>query len=108
MREHHIRKMPGHRRVVVMQRLREIRQAFREDAYEKCAKEPRTDWYPRGTHPTRVGYYERRFSDGIFLQYWDGKLWRIEEGGTPHWRQVNDYPMWRGLLRRVDSRAKGC
>lgn len=62
----------------------------------------RTPWYPQGTHPVRRGYYERIYTDGIYLHYWDGKFWRHEKTSPqPHWRQVNDYPLWRGLVRRV-------
>lgn len=64
----------------------------------------RTAWYAPGTHPVRRGYYERNYVDGIYLHYWDGKVWRSSKDSRhPHWRQVNDYPMWRGLVSRVPS-----
>lgn len=59
-----------------------------------------TEWYPSGTHPVRKGWYERVFTDGVYKQWWDGKLWRVKKNGYVHWRQVNDYPMWRGLARK--------
>ena len=56
-----------------------------------------TPWFGGDTQPARVGYYERKFVDGIHRQFWDGRRWRAGEGGAAHWRQVGDYPAWRGL-----------
>lgn len=56
-----------------------------------------TPWFPKGTRPVRIGYYERCFVDGIFMNWWDGRRWLVEKGGTPHWRNWQDYPQWRGL-----------
>lgn len=60
-----------------------------------------TDWISGGVAPVRVGIYERHFTDGNLEQYWDGKVWRCLHGngsaGPAHWRQVGDYPAWRGL-----------
>jgi hypothetical protein len=117
--ERQIRRMPGYLRIKAREALRELRNALREDAYEKMAKAPRTGWYQKGTHPARVGYYERRFSDGIFLQHWDGKVWHgssrttwnrstIAGGGLPPptklpaWREVETTPI-SALMR-----AYGC
>ena len=73
-----------------------------------------TDWYDGTTHPVREGYYERHFTDSgnpcntWSIQYWDGKYWRFKKGGEAHWRQVGDYPAWRGLTReQAKIGAKG-
>ena len=58
-----------------------------------------TPWYPSGTHPVRKGYYDRAYMDGIYRHYWDGIFWRSWHGSDPHWRQIKDYPLWRGLSR---------
>lgn len=61
-----------------------------------------TDWINGMQAPVRVGYYERYFSDSRdigdwSMQYWDGNVWRARPDSRPHWRQVGDYPAWRGL-----------
>ena len=56
-----------------------------------------TRWLDGRTKPARAGWYERLFTDGVFRQHWNGKAWAREKGGPPHWRQVGDYPCWRGL-----------
>lgn len=61
-----------------------------------------TDWYPGTARPARVGWYERHFTDSPLIgdatmQYWDGEFWRRSPTGAAHWRQVGDYPAWRGL-----------
>jgi hypothetical protein len=61
-----------------------------------------TDWYDGTTHPARPGIYERHFTDSMSIgmasmQYWDGRQWLIRGTDKPHWRQVGDYPAWRGL-----------
>lgn len=61
-----------------------------------------TEWFAGDTKPEVEGYYERHFTDGNSLQWWDGRLWRAHnpdetKGSAPHWRQVGDYPCWRGL-----------
>ena len=61
-----------------------------------------TDWYDGNTSPAREGYYERHFTDSPIIgfasiQYWDGSSWLVKKGGLRHWRQVGDYPAWRGL-----------
>ena len=56
-----------------------------------------TPWYPPRTHPSRIGYYDRKYSDGVYRHYWNGEYWAQSEHSAPHWRQVNDYPVWRGL-----------
>lgn len=67
-----------------------------------------TNWYHGSTSPVRVGYYERHFSDGIFAQWWDGEFWLTKEGGIRHWRQVGDYPTWRGRRVWVLIDRSGC
>lgn len=56
-----------------------------------------TPWMSGHTHPSRAGWYERLFIDGVFRQHWDGVAWRSRIGGIPHWRPVGHYPCWRGL-----------
>ncbi|MDD2741284.1 MAG: hypothetical protein PHV02_03365 [Rhodocyclaceae bacterium] len=61
-----------------------------------------TEWFSGETAPGVTGYYERHFTDGNVIQWWDGKEWRSHnphelKGSAPHWRQVGDYPYWRGL-----------
>lgn len=56
-----------------------------------------TPWFSGHTHPVRVGEYDRQFTDGVFRMLWDGLVWRHKEDYPPHWRQVGDYPVWRGL-----------
>jgi hypothetical protein len=63
-----------------------------------------TDWFDGMTKPVRVGWYERHFTDSmsigiLSMQYWDGECWRVRPDGQPHWRQVGDYPAWRGLTK---------
>lgn len=60
-----------------------------------------TDWIDGTQAPVRVGYYERHFTDSPWIgmasmQYWDGIHWRSRDG-LIHWRQVGDYPCWRGI-----------
>ena len=66
-----------------------------------CCKHRRqrgvTRWLDGRTKPARAGWYERLFTDGVFRHYWNGKVWAVLRGGQPHWRQVGDYPCWRGL-----------
>lgn len=60
-----------------------------------------TDWIDGTQAPVRVGYYERHFTDSLIIcdsvQYWDGEAWMWRPGAPPHWRQVGDYPAWRGI-----------
>jgi len=61
-----------------------------------------TDWIDGTLAPVRVGYYERHFTDSMevskpFIHYWDGIHWLLSDSMMPHWRQVGDYPCWRGL-----------
>jgi hypothetical protein len=66
-----------------------------------------TEWFDGNTCPSRIGLYQRMFTDGITVHYWDGKLWLCRNGKgdyvTPHWRQQFDYPMWRGLTKDIES-----
>lgn len=62
-----------------------------------------TPWFPGDVAPVHVGWYDRYFTDGMYRQWWDGTQWMIETSSNqfgvqmqPHWRQVGDYPMWRG------------
>lgn len=70
-----------------------------------------TDWYDGTTHPARRGVYERHFTDSMHsgmasMQYWDGKQWIIRGTDKPHWRQVGDYPAWRGLTKQQHDMQK--
>lgn len=66
-----------------------------------------TEWFSGLIAPVRVGWYERHFTDSMVasdngsmnasMHYWDGKFWSHKDGGISHWRQVGDYPAWRGL-----------
>ena len=65
-----------------------------------------TDWFPGTVAPARAGLYERHFTDSCdipiecSLHFWDGSCW-LSRDGRPHWRQVGDYPAWRGLTREL-------
>lgn len=65
-----------------------------------------TAWFSGKVAPARVGWYERFFTDSTVLaadqsmQYWDGHFW-LTADGRRHWRQVGDYPAWRGLIREL-------
>ncbi|ABD72119.1 hypothetical protein Rfer_4433 (plasmid) [Rhodoferax ferrireducens T118] len=54
-------------------------------------------WVGGEKAPLATGNYERLFVDGVMIQLWDGESWRSEGATKPHWRQVGDYPSWRGL-----------
>lgn len=69
----------------------------------KPKKKNLTDWYNGNVAPVRVGMYERYFTDGTYMMYWDGNLWRRDASDKPHWRQVGDYPAWRGLTKQANS-----
>jgi|ERR1035437_1550958 hypothetical protein len=58
-----------------------------------------TPWFSGETKPSRNGWYERFFTDGIYRHYWDGYTWSRFIAGDAHWRQVGDYPCWRGLVK---------
>lgn len=65
-----------------------------------------TEWFPGDTHPEEAGYYERHFTDGNALHWWDGDVWRSHgpserRGHSAHWRQVGDYPCWRGTAKEA-------
>lgn len=34
-----------------------------------------TPWFPRNTHPVRIGVYQRRFLWLAYFAYWDGRRW---------------------------------
>jgi aromatic ring-cleaving dioxygenase len=71
-------------------------------------REGLTDWYPGTVSPVHIGMYERHFTDSqinrpeVSWHWWDGKSWLSGPNGTPHWRQVGDYPAWRGLTRHFE------
>jgi hypothetical protein len=75
--------------------------ASHADECVHCHKHKRqrgvTRWLDGRTKPARAGWYERLFTDGVFRHYWNGKVWAALRNGQPHWRQVGDYPCWRGL-----------
>jgi hypothetical protein len=62
-----------------------------------------TEWFSGLTAPTQPGWYERHFTDSpvigdVSMQWWNGKQWYAHPRNVlPHWRQVGDYPAWRGL-----------
>lgn len=66
-----------------------------------------TPWFPGTTRPVRIGYYERHFTDSQIvdakysLHWWDGLVWRATPNSVAHWRQVGDYPCWRGLAQEA-------
>lgn len=64
-------------------------------------REGRTPWFDGTTAPSRIGWYERHFTDSViagpFRHYWNGSAWLVHPGSAPHHRQVGDYPCWRGL-----------
>ena len=62
-----------------------------------------TSWFPGDTKPPHVGWYDRLFTDGVFRHYWDGYLWLLDVNGLEHWRQVGDYPCWRGATKQFPS-----
>lgn len=71
------------------------------DECVRCHKYKATDgvtpWFDGRLKPARVGWYERLFTDGVTRHFWDAYAWSSLAGGKPHWRQVGDYPCWRGL-----------
>lgn len=61
-----------------------------------------TDWIDGTQAPVHIGWYERHFTDSMFtgavsMHWWDGQCWKADPDAPPHWRQVGDYPCWRGL-----------
>lgn len=66
---------------------------------ERHATQSYTPWFDGTTHPARVGWYDRCFTDGTYRHWWDGVHWYSNQliMTEPHWRQVGDYPSWRGL-----------
>ena len=78
---------------------------WREVAAQRAPKfDGVTDWLNGTQAPVRVGYYERHFTDSpdigmASVQYWDGTHWLIRGTKKQHWRQVGDYPAWRGITQ---------
>lgn len=60
-----------------------------------------TDWLSGNQSPVHAGWYERSFTDSLIFHYWDGEKW-LTRDGKPHWRQVGDYPAWRGLTQQFN------
>ena len=70
---------------------------WREHARRSAPADPLvTDWLAGTVAPVHIGWYDRFFTDGLFRHYWDGQVWRARPDCSPHWRQVGDYPAWRG------------
>jgi hypothetical protein len=71
-----------------------------------------TPWFPGTMKPVVKGWYERHFTDSTTIphdynmQWWNGKFWSSFKGGMPHWRQVGDYPAWRGVTCMTFMRGK--
>ena len=65
-----------------------------------------TAWFCCDVAPARPGYYERYYTDGIHRHFWDGKFWKASPMSAPHWRQVGDYPAWRGLAAPATLQGK--
>lgn len=87
-----------------------MRNALTPEIWVNVANERRpklpitTEWFDGTTAPTRPGWYERHFTDSPMIgdatmQWWDGSHWYTAPGGLRHWRQVGDYPAWRGRFR---------
>lgn len=75
-----------------------------ETANRRRPKLPHTtEWFSGLTKPKLVGWYERHFTDSPMIgdhtvQWWDGLNWYARpDAAMPHWRQVGEYPAWRGL-----------
>lgn len=76
-------------------------------AASKPKKRGMTDWYDGTQVPSKIGLYQRYYTDGLFFDFWDGKQWLSRsEKGAPHWRQVGDYVAWRGLTEKGWIKAK--
>jgi hypothetical protein len=60
-----------------------------------------TGWISGDEKPATDGWYERLFTDGHFRHWWNGKTWSTLKDGPPHWRQIGDYPCWRGMTHRA-------
>jgi hypothetical protein len=54
-------------------------------------------WKSAAEKPPAPGWYERRYSDGIYAHWWSGEQWSATKDGNAHWRQLADapYPLWR-------------
>ena len=60
----------------------------------------RTDWYPSGVKPVRVGPYDCktcRVVHGRGRHYWDGEQWKLSKTGN---RMIDQYFRWRGLAEK--------
>lgn len=71
-----------------------------------------TEWFDGTTAPTLPGWYERHFTDSprighATMQWWDGEFWRAHPEWAMHWRQVGDYPAWRGLMEEQKGQTNG-
>jgi hypothetical protein len=70
------------------------------EANRRHANQEYTPWFVGTTWPSRIGWYERCFTDGTLRQWWNGRAWLTSNLSLAreHWRQVGDYPAWRGLM----------
>lgn len=67
-----------------------------------------TDWFAGTQKPQHIGWYERYFTGSTIndpassFHYWNGKYWLRTPGelSETHWRQLGDYPAWRGLAQQ--------
>lgn len=62
-----------------------------------------THWFPGTVAPARSGPYQRCFTDGVYVHWFDAErgTWHHDrKASPPHWRQVGDYPAWRGLSKK--------
>lgn len=59
-----------------------------------------TSWISGLEAPVRIGWYDRNYADAMCRTYWNGSQWMTSDAidAFPHWRQVGDYPAWRGQL----------
>lgn len=65
-----------------------------------------TEWHSGDTAPVRQGWYERQFTHGIYMQWWDCGRWfpqvySMRPSKHPDWCQVGSYVKWRGMRRWV-------
>lgn len=60
-------------------------------------------WRVGTTSPEYPGTYERLFTDGLYLHFWDGTTWItcIHHNPRPHRYQRGGYPCWRLLTQDV-------
>lgn len=65
---------------------------------------PRDGWRCGSTVPETPGTYHRLFTDGVYLNYWDGAAWHYGTGPKGrHHRQPGEYPAWRRIALPLRS-----